>query len=99
MRAVTATETALLAAVARLVTWGATCAALIQLRRRHPQADAWRAPAGNLLAVLGLAFCITLVLSMTISHAISMVAVAIIGTANWLVVRTRAPAIPTSGPA
>jgi amino acid transporter len=86
---------ALLAAVARLVTWGATCVALIVLRHRHPQADAWRAPAGNLLALLGLAFCIILVLSMTASHAISMVAVAVIGTANWLVVRTRTSARPT----
>jgi amino acid transporter len=80
---------ALLAAGARLVTWGATCAALIRLRRLQPQADAWRAPGGNMLALFGLAFCIVLALSMTISHAISMAAVAVIGTANWLVVRTR----------
>lgn len=90
---------ALLAAVARLVTWAATCAALIQLRRRHPQAVAWRAPAGNLLALLGLAFCTVLVMSMTASHAISMVAVAAIGAGNWLVVRTRTPASTTPGPA
>jgi basic amino acid/polyamine antiporter, APA family len=86
---------ALLAAVARLVTWGMVCAALIQLRRRNPQADAWRAPAGNLLAVLGLGFCIVLVLSMTTSHAISMAAVAVIAATNWLFVRARVSAATT----
>ena len=56
---------AILAGVARLVTYAATCLALIQLRRQRPQADRWRAPA-----------------------------VAVIGTANWLVVRSRPPLTP-----
>jgi amino acid transporter len=38
---------AILAGVARLVTYSATCLALIQLRRQRPQTDRWRAPAGN----------------------------------------------------
>jgi basic amino acid/polyamine antiporter, APA family len=81
---------AVLAGVARLVTYAATCVALMQLRRREPQADAWRAPAGNLLALIGIAFCGVLVLRMTPAHAAIMGAVAIIAAVNWLVVRGRA---------
>jgi amino acid transporter len=82
---------ALLAAVARLVTWAATCAALIQLRRHQPQADAWRAPAGYFFAVLGMTLCVILALRMSGSHAVSMACVALIGIANWLAVRNRSP--------
>ena len=60
---------AILAGVARLVTYGATCVALIQLRRKRPQADRWRAPAGNLLAVIGIAYCAGLALRMNATHA------------------------------
>jgi APA family basic amino acid/polyamine antiporter len=80
---------AILASVARLVTYGVTCAALIQLRRRAPQADAWRAPAGNLLALLGIAFCIYVAFGMEKRHVIIMSAVIIVATVNWLVVRVR----------
>jgi len=82
---------AILAGVARLVTYAATCVALIQLRRKRPQADRWRAPAGNLLAVIGIVFCAGLAVRMNATHATVMAAVAVIGTANWLVVRSRPP--------
>jgi amino acid transporter len=80
---------AILASVARLVTYGVTCAALIQLRRRKPHADAWRAPAGNLLAVLGIAFCIYLAFGMEKKHVIIMSAVVVVATVNWPVARVR----------
>jgi APA family basic amino acid/polyamine antiporter len=80
---------AILAGVARLVTYAATCVALIQLRRKRPQADRWRAPAGNLLAVIGIVFCVGLALRMNATHSALMAAVAVIGTANWLFVRSR----------
>jgi amino acid transporter len=85
---------AILAGVARLVTYAATCVALIQLRRKRPQADRWSAPAGNLLAVIGIMFCAGLAVRMNATHATVMAAVAVIGTANWLFVRSRPP--PTS---
>jgi amino acid transporter len=85
---------AILAGVARLVTYAATCVALLQLRRKRPQADRWRAPAGNLLAVIGIVYCAGLAVRMNATHATLMAAVAIIGTANWLVVRSHPP--PTS---
>ena len=80
---------AVLAAVARLATYASTCGALIQLRRREPDAIAWRAPAGNLLAVLGIAFCGVLALRMTASHFAILAVVGAIATINWLVVRHR----------
>ena len=85
---------AILAGVARLVTYAVTCVVLLRLRRSAPQADAWRAPAGNLLAVLGIAFCAVLAARMTSTHAAILGAVAAIGAANWLAVRHRAePAV------
>jgi APA family basic amino acid/polyamine antiporter len=78
---------AILGGVSRLVTYAATCLALIQLRRQRPHADRWRAPAGKLLAVIGILFCAGLALRMNATHAIIMSSVAVIGTANWLVVR------------
>ena len=82
---------AVLGAVARFVTYAATCVVLLRLRRRDPQADAWRAPAGKLLALLGILFCAVLALRMTGVHAAIMVAVALIATANWLAVRRLPP--------
>ena len=87
---------AVLAGVSRLLTWAATCAALIVLRRRAPQADAWRAPAGNLLALLGIAFCAVLALRMTATHVAIMGAVAVVAAVNWLAVRNRAATPPTT---
>jgi basic amino acid/polyamine antiporter, APA family len=80
---------AILAGVARLVTYAATCVALIQLRRKCPQADRWRAPAGNLLAMIGIVFCAGLAVRMNATHATLMAAVAVIATVNWFVVRSR----------
>jgi basic amino acid/polyamine antiporter, APA family len=90
---------ALLAAVARLATYAVTCVALIQLRRRQPHADAWRAPAGYVLALLGITFCVVLALSMTAAHLAVMLSVAAVATVNWLIVRTRVPAAVTIKPA
>jgi APA family basic amino acid/polyamine antiporter len=80
---------AILAGVARIVTYAVTCGALIQLRRKNPRADAWRAPGGVVLALAGFAFCFWLGTRMTGTHAAIMGVVAVIGTVNWLVVRTR----------
>jgi APA family basic amino acid/polyamine antiporter len=78
---------AILSAAARLVTFVLTCAALIKLRRANPSADAWRAPAGNLLALLGLGFCVLLIVRLEISHAIVIVALTAVAVANWIAVR------------
>jgi len=76
-----------LSVAARLVTYAASCAALLRLRRTRPGADAWRAPAGNLLAVLGITFCALLISRLTAAHAGIIATVAAVATANWLAVR------------
>lgn len=86
---------AVLSVSARLVTYAMSCAALIALRRRQPLANAWRAPAGRLLALIGIGFCALLVLRLTQTHAIIMAVVATIALINWLLVRSRPqPVVP-----
>jgi amino acid transporter len=80
---------AVLSITARLLTYGMSCGALIQLRRTQPTADAWRAPAGRLLAVLGLGFCVLLVVRLNSTQAMIIAGVAALAAANWLAVRPR----------
>jgi basic amino acid/polyamine antiporter, APA family len=80
---------AILSVAARLVTYAAAGAALIQLRRRAPNADAWRAPAGNLLGLLAIAFCAALILRLTPAHAAIIAGVGMVAALNWLAVRRR----------
>ncbi len=90
---------AVLSVAARLVTYSMTCASLIALRRQRPNADAWRAPAGNLCALVGIGFCALLVWRLTGQHAAIMAVVAGIGVVNWWVVRSRPqPIAPTTSP-
>jgi amino acid transporter len=80
---------AVLSIAARLFTYGCTCAALIRMRKLRPDADAWRAPAGPLLALVGIAFCALLVLRLSATQALVIGGIAIVGTLNWLFVRAR----------
>ncbi len=78
---------AILAAVARLLTYGLVCAALIRLRVKRPHADAFRLPAGRLLALAGIGFCAVMVMQMNVDHLKIIVAVAVVALVNWLFVR------------
>jgi amino acid transporter len=80
---------AILSVAARLVTYAVACGALLRLRRMRPQADAWRAPAGVLLAVLGIAFCGLLIARMNADHARIVAIVAAVGLVNWFAARAR----------
>lgn len=53
-----------LSAIARLFTYGATCAALIVLRRKNPNQAEFRLPGGRAIALLGLAFSFTIITQM-----------------------------------
>jgi APA family basic amino acid/polyamine antiporter len=76
-----------LSAVARLLTYSSFAAALLVLRRKQPEADAFRLRAGTLIAILTLFFCAILFLQ-TPMRNLSVVLVTIaIATVNWLVVR------------
>lgn len=76
-----------LSVAARLITYTTSCAALIRLRRTRKDVAAWRAPAGQVLAVLGMAICALFISRLTAAHALIVGAVAVIATINWLVVR------------
>lgn len=78
---------AIISAGARLVTYGIACVALIRLRKSRPQADAFRLPAGGLVALAGLALCAVLVAQMSVTHAIVISLITIVGILNWLAVR------------
>lgn len=78
---------ATLSGITRLVTYGAACAAVIRLRRRQPGAAAFRVPGGDILALLGIAFCVALAWRLTAEQAAIVGGVAVIATVNWIAVR------------
>jgi len=82
---------AIISAGARLITYGIACVALIRLRRLSPAADAFRLPAGPVLAVAGLVLCAVLVSQMSLTHAVVISLIATIGLINWLLVRRSRP--------
>src|SRR5579864_2647491 len=81
-----------LSAVARVLFYGAICAAVPVLRRRQPGAAAWRLPGGALLPVTGVLICAALLAAVDFGE--SAILLATIGAAflNWLLVRKRSTA-------
>ena len=80
---------AVLSAVGRLLTYGVVCAALLRLRRKHPDADAWRLPAAPVFCVLGLAFCLVFVSQMGRSELIAIGVTMALALGHWYRVRER----------
>ncbi|MGH8268253.1 MAG: amino acid transporter, partial [Steroidobacteraceae bacterium] len=78
-----------LSAVARLFYYGAVCAAVPVLRRKQPQAAAWRLPGGPILPVLGLAVCVALLTRVDFSRSVVLLATILAGVLNWLLIRNR----------
>lgn len=70
--------------VGRLFIYGFTCAALPVLRRRRPNARAYRLPAGNLFVVLGVLFVVLLASRMSRSDGIVFLVTMAIAIVNWL---------------
>ena len=79
-----------LSAIARLFTYSSVAVALLILRRRHPHADAFRVPAGNLLAVAAILFCVVLLVRAPLNNSWVVLATAALATLNWAAVRGRA---------
>jgi len=79
----------LLSSVGRLFIYGFTCAALPVLRRKYPEAHAYRLPAGNLFAVLGVFFMVLLASRMSRGEGIAILVTMAIAIANWLWARNR----------
>jgi amino acid transporter len=82
---------AILAAVARLFTYGLVCGAVIRLRRKRPHADAFRLPAGPMFAVAGMAFCALLIAQMNRQHLLILTVVMIVAGVNWLLAEMLPP--------
>jgi len=78
-----------LSAVARLLFYGAVCAALPVLRRRQPAAAHYRVPGGAILSGLGVAICLLLLTRVDFSKSLILIAVVIAATTNYLLVRGR----------
>jgi APA family basic amino acid/polyamine antiporter len=75
---------AVLSAAGRLLTYGLVCGAMLRLRRLQPQADAFRVPAGPVVAMLGLAFCAVLVTQMGRGELLAILATMAVALVNWL---------------
>jgi basic amino acid/polyamine antiporter, APA family len=84
-----------LSAVSRLFTYGLVCAALLQFRRRETSGAStvatahFRPGAGPVLAILGIAFSLTMATRMSPQELLVMSATLLIGLLNWLWVRNQ----------
>jgi APA family basic amino acid/polyamine antiporter len=76
-----------LSAVARLLTYSSFAVALLVLRRKQPEADAFRLRAGTLIAVLTLVFCAVLFSQTPVSNLSVVLVTMAIASVNWLLVR------------
>lgn len=79
-----------LSAVARLLTYGATCGALIALRKKTPEVSALRLPAGKWIAIAGVIFSVTIATRMDRTALAIMAVTLLIALVNWALVRERA---------
>jgi APA family basic amino acid/polyamine antiporter len=76
-----------LSAVARLLTYASFAVALLVLRKKHPEADAFRLRGGLLFAILTLAFCVVLFMQTPLSNLSVVIGVTAIAALNWVLVR------------
>ncbi|GMU66943.1 MAG: amino acid permease [Acidobacteriota bacterium] len=87
---------ATLSAVSRLFVYGATCVALLALRRRDPHGARLRLPGGPVLATAGIAFCALLASRMGRAELVVVAVVTAVAAAHWALVRRGSGAAPTT---
>ncbi len=80
---------ATLSAVARLLTYGIVCLALLRFRRTQAAAPAFRLPAAPAVVAVGIVFCVVVASRMGKLELKIMLATAAIALINWLWVRGR----------
>ena len=78
-----------LMAVSRLVTYALSCAALPALRRKSNEQPKFRLPAGELLSMIGIAFCAVLISRIGQGELLILALTLFIGALNWLIVSRR----------
>jgi amino acid transporter len=81
-----------LSAIARLFTYSSVAIALLVLRRKRPEADAFRLPAGRVLALLAIVFCVVLLVRAPVSNSSVVIVAAALAAINWAVVRNKVEA-------
>ncbi len=82
-----------LSAIVRLFAYGSIAIALLILRKRKPDADAFRLPGGPVLAIVAILFCVVLLVRAPLSSSTVVLATAAAAALNWAFVRNRqAPA-------
>jgi len=69
---------------ARLVTYGVTCAALIPLRRKHPELKGYNVPFGPFLSLIGIFMTVALVTRMHGSETAALIITSFVAVLNWL---------------
>ena len=72
-----------LSVIARLFYYAVVCAAVIALRRKQPEAAAWRLPAGSVLAIVGILICLALATKADLSKSLIVLAVVAAALLNW----------------
>jgi APA family basic amino acid/polyamine antiporter len=78
-----------LSAIVRLFAYGSIAIALLILRKRKPSADAFRLPAGPVLAIVAILFCIVLLVRAPLSNSTAVLATSAAAAVNWALVRNR----------
>jgi basic amino acid/polyamine antiporter, APA family len=81
-----------LSAFARIFYYGAVCVAVPVLRRRQPQAAAFRLPGGPLLPALGVLLCALLLTGVDFSRSVILLATIGVALLNWVWVKGRTAA-------
>jgi amino acid transporter len=74
---------AVLTAGAMIISYSTTCAALIRLRKRQPEVNAWRIPFGREAAVIAILIWLAALTRLHAREALLMGITAMIATANW----------------
>lgn len=77
----------ILSSAARLITYGLVCAALLALRRKQPDAAAYRLPLGRIFAAAGVALMIALLTQITREQLAWILATGAVAFLNWIVMR------------
>lgn len=80
---------AILSSAARLFQYALVCAAVPVLRRRTPDAPAFRLPGGPIVPALGLLFCLVIAMYMDRSQMGIIGVVLLAAAIHWLVARRR----------
>jgi amino acid transporter len=76
-----------LSSVTRLLTYASFAVALLVLRKKRPETDAFRLRGGPFIAILTLAFCVVLFMQTPLSNLSIVLGVIAIAALNWVLVR------------